>query len=794
MLKTAGTRPWICARCIRRQTPIRWKHTAPASSQALNYTPLTAGGDAPGAVHDDKTLRKIFDSPKFWKEFSQSAKSKHDGQPTGLFQNKFLHHPQGFALFAKANLRKAQTLVDKILHAKSATEYHNIVRDLDRLSDLLCRVIDLADFVRATHPSDAMQQAAGYAYSVMFEYMNVLNTTAGLATQLNVALADKEAPWSEQEKMVAEILKNDFAKSAHDLPREKKQRFVSLSQEIYDVGTRFVDQMAPQKEVVTFQSSQLKGMDPLFVKSITRWGQVSLPAIGEAATMALRSVQNEDVRKEIFMANRAASRSSIERLETLLSKRAELAKLSGYDSYAQMTLQDKMSGSPESIGMFLHGLNGQNTVDLESQLEVLKGEKNRQGLGVVEDLKPWDKEYYMAKVLSKSRSTQRSPDFLSAYFSLGTVMQGLSRLFSQLYGIRFVPHETQPGETWNPDVRRLDVISDTDGHVAVLYCDLFSRWGKSPNPAHFTLRCSRLITRGEIEEEDAHWSQHRDPQDPIFASPEEAANDGMAISKKFPNGDVMQLPTIALICDFKTQRDINKPCLLSFSEVSTLFHEMGHAIHSILGRTDFQNVSGTRCATDLAELPSILMEHFASDPTVLSLFARHYETDEPLLYEMVAEKLALDKKFDAIETDNQIILSLLDQECHSAAALDPNFNTTSIFHQLQAQYSRQPTDPPGTSWQGFFGHLFGYGSTYYSYLFDRVLARRVWQIVFMSGQQKGSVSRDGGERLKEELLKWGGGRDPWLCLSTLLEDERLRKGGEGMKLVGQWGIQGGRER
>jgi intermediate peptidase len=638
-----------------------------------------------------------------------------------------------------------------------------------------------------------MQQAASYAYSVMYDYMNVLNTTAGLATQLNIAMEDKEAPWSEQEKMVAQILKSDFAKSAHDLPPEQKQRFVSLSQEIYDVGSRFVEQMAPKKEVLTFRSSQLKGMDPLFLKSMTQWGQVTLPAIGDAATMALRSVHDEHVREEIFMANRTASRSSIRRLETLLSKRGELAKLSGYDSYAQMTLKGKMAESPESIGMFLHGLNGQNTEDLESQLQVLKGEKNRVGFGVMEELDPWDKEYYMSKVLYRSRSTQRSPDFLSSYFSLGTVMQGLSRLFSQLYGIRFVPHETQPGETWNPDVRRLDVISDTDGHVAVLYCDLFSRPGKSPNPAHFTLRCSRLIGRKEIEEE-AFWSQHRDPQDPTFSSLEDAANDGMAISKKLPNGDVKQLPTIALICDFKMQRDITKPCLLSFSEVSTLFHEMGHAIHSILGRTDFQEVSGTRCASDLSELPSILMEHFASDPTVLSLFARHYETHEPLPYEMVAEKLALDKKFDAIETDNQIILSLLDQECHSAAALDSGFDTTKLFHHLQATYSKQPTDPPQTSWQGFFGHLFGYGSTYYSYLFDRVLARRVWQIVFMSGRQKGSVSRDRGERLKENLLKWGGGREPWLCLSTLLEDERLRKGGEGMKLVGQWGIRDRRER
>lgn len=793
MFKTAATRPWIFSRCIRRPIPVRWKHTAqtPALRELEFGGPLTAGGDAPGAVHDDKTLRKIFDSSKFWKEFSQSSRTGYKGKIIGLFQNRYLTNPQGFMDFADASLRKAKRLVNKILHANTVTEYHGIVRDLDRLSDLLCRVIDLSDFVRATHPDRSMQVAATHAYSVMYGYMNVLNTTTELERQLNVAMSNTPASWSEQERMTAEILRNDFAKSGHDLTQEQRERFVSLSQEISDVGTRFGDQMEPSKQSLNFQSSQLKGMDPMFVRQFTRWGQVTLPILGDAATFALRSVQDSDVRREIFMATRTSSKRTVETLQTLLKKRAELAKLTGYSSYAEMTLQDKMAGSPEMTRTFLYGLNKQNSGGLEVQLDVLRQEKKRTGLYPedITNLDPWDKEYYMSKFFARSRSNQRAPDFLSAYFSLGTVMQGLSRLFSHLYGVRFVPHETQPGETWNSDVRRLDVISDTDGHVAVLYCDLFSRPGKSPNPAHFTLRCSRLISVEEIQE--AHLDQN-----PIFSSPEEAANDGMAFSKSLPGGGVMQLPTIALICDFKTPQDLNKPSLLSFSEVSTLFHEMGHAIHSVLGRTDFQNVSGTRCATDLAELPSILMEHFASDPSVLSLFARHHETDEPLPYAMVAEKLAMDKKFDAIDVDNQIILSLLDQECHSEAAVDPSFNTTKLYHDLQAKYSRQPTDPPGTSWQGFFGHLFGYGGTYYSYLFDRVLARRVWQTVFMSGHAEGSISRERGERFKENLLKWGGARDPWLCLSNLFEDERLLKGtwgaANGMKLVGQWGIESGK--
>jgi intermediate peptidase len=589
--------------------------------------------------------------------------------------------------------------------------------------------------------------------------------------------------WSEEEIVVAEILKKDFAKSAIDLPRAQRERFVTLSQEISEVGPDFVDSMAPEKESLTFQSSKLKGMDPMLARQFTRWGQVTLPTIGGIAAAALRSVQDEEARKEIFMASRTSSSKTLERLETLLRKRAELAKLSKYQSYSHLTLGDKMAKSPESVNQFLQALSKDNIPVAKLEMAELLKAKMSNPTAVSPILQPWDKDYYMTQILSSVRSRSRNPDFLSSYFSLGTVMQGLSRLFTRLYGIRFVPHETMPGETWNPDVRRIDIVSETDGHVAVLYCDLFSRPGKSPNPAHFTLRCSREITDAELEEAASS-------RDPLFATPEESANDGMAFSKS--SGTLKQLPTIALICDFATNNNnVNQPSLLSFTEVSTLFHEMGHAIHSILGRTSLQNVSGTRCATDFAELPSVLMEHFAADPSVLALFARHYETDQPLPYEMVAEKLALDKKFEGSDTENQIILSMVDQAYHSSLPLSPSFNTTQIYHNLQRTHGILPVDPPETSWQGFFGHLFGYGSTYYSYLFDRVLAKRVWQVVFNAGLGRGSVERENGERMKERVLKWGGGRDPWRCLAEVLDDGRVENGGEkAMGVVGSWGVKG----
>jgi intermediate peptidase len=729
-------------------------------------------------------LRSVFDHPKYWEDFSRVT-----GGPVnvGLFRNAFLKEPKGFLTFARVSLKKARGIVDKVLTASSVHEYRAIVRHLDRLSDILCRVLDMADFVRVTHPDRHTQRMASKAWDMVYQYMNELNTMTGLHDQLATAMGnpDVTAVWSEEEKAVADVLKLDFTKSAVNLPQKYRDRFVELSSKISTVGSDFVQEMAPDQPVVALPSSEFTGMDPVQARALTRNGKLYLPTLSGQAALALRTVHEPSARKLIYYASRTASRRSVDMLETLMRLRAELADLSGFESYGHLALRDRMmAGSPEAVEQFLRALAESIQPKAKEEMAELLAEK-RKTYPRATELDPWDKDYYSELVRRPLRLTGRQGDLVSHYFSLGVVMQGLSRLFTDLYGIRLIPRQPLVGETWHPDVRRLDVISDTDGHVAVLYCDLFYRADKSPNPAHFTVRCSREITESEMAEV---WEQtQEDPEMAMFANPAMAANDGMSFSQQ--GRTVKQLPTIALVCDFpQPSSQGDQPALLTFFQLETLFHEMGHAIHSILARTSFQTVSGTRCATDLAELPSTLMEYFAADPTVLAQFARHHETDEPLPYRMVAQKVRQAKRFEASDTENQIMLAMLDQALHSSQAAQPAFNSTDIFRTIQKTYSSAPVDPPGTRWQGFFGHLSGYGSTYYSYLFDRVLAQRVWEVVFASGHGGGALKRENGERLKENLLKWGGGRDPWRCLSEVLREERLADGGEkAMALVGSWG-------
>lgn len=786
MHKVLRRAPWTCARCLR----IAKRHestvaaSATASVQDNAFEPLYVQS-SPSHKTDNALLRELFNNKAATSTFAQRI--------SGLLGNQLLTSPQGFQKFAEVSVAQCKRLVDRTLAASTPDEYKAIPRDLDRLSDLLCRVIDLSDFIRNIHPSEDVVAAATASYSLTYQYMNELNTTIGLNQQLKKAwdMPEVREQWNEEEKMVAQLLIKDFAKSGIDLPDKQRQEFVSLSNEIAQVGTDFANQMDHAREHVTFSIQQLNGIDPTMVQGRNPSERVSVPVHSPPSNDIMKSANDSSTRKAMYIGERTASKRTIARLEQLILTRAQLAQLTGYSNYAQMALGDKMAKSPEAVMNFLESLNKSNKPQVQAELKALLDLKRAQSGG--ETIDPWDHTYLVNKLkqLEATKGPRTSMSRLHAsaksYFALGHVMQGLSGLFESLYGVRLVPRETAQGEIWHPDVRRLDVYTDKQEHIATMYCDLFSRPSKPRNPAHFTLLCSR-----EISEEEIRECQERN----------EPLNNGMptllganAISGKTAHH---QIPIIALVCAFPNPDHSSDPSLLSLFSVNTLFHEMGHAIHSILGRTSLQTIAGTRCATDFAELPSMLMEHFATDPTVLKTFARHWKTDAVIPDEMI-EALAKERLKGAAMTggwdnESQILMSLLDQAYHSdgpvQALSSGRYNSTSVYHDVWNKYG-SVHEPSQTAWQGFFGHLHTYGAMYYAYAFDKAIAWQVWRSLFRGGEGAGAIDRAAGERLKQEVLRFGGGKDPWLCLEGLLGEGRgvLAEGGEAAMLeVGKWGV------
>lgn len=198
----------------------------------------------------------------------------------------------------------------------------------------------------------------------------------------------------------------------------------------------------------------------------------------------------------------------------------------------------------------------------------------------------------------------------------------------------------------------------------------------------------------------------------------------------------------------------------------------------MVGRTEYQNVAGTRCATDFVELPSILMEHFLNSPTVLSLF----DIIRPTTLRQIGNHH--NDPCHSIDTYSQILLSAVDQIYHSAVVMGESFDSSTEIAKLHRTHAVIPFVPK-TSFQTQFGHLFGYGATYYSYLLDRAIASRVWHKIFANNP----LNREVGERYRSQIFQYGGGKDPWTMVSELLEAPGLEAGNENaMREVGRWKI------
>lgn len=707
-----------------------------------------------GAVSrtSSKSIKNIFDDNSYWRSInSQDANNSKIAQylfqktKTGLFKNPYLTSPDGLRQFSQVSLRQAQELLERMRNDSTENGKLTYIMNLDRLSDTLCRVIDLCEFIRSTHPDDAFVKAAQDCHEQMFEFMNVLNTDVSLCNMLKTVLNSPKisSKLSEEELKVGKILLDDFEKSGIYMNPDVREKFIQLSQEISLVGQEFINHTDyPGSNSVKISCRELdnSNVSAFLLKQLNKdvKGQnYKVPTFGYAAYALLKSCEKEQVRKKIWTALHSCSDKQIKRLNHLIKLRANLADLMHKGSYAEYQLEGKMAKNPKDVQDFILTLMNDTIDKTATELKFiaeLKAKDLKKPLATKTDeilklVRPWDRDYYTGKYLQLNPSNAPSAKEISSYFTLGNVIQGLSDLFQHIYGIKLEPAIADEGETWSPDVRRLNVISEEEGIIGIIYCDLFERSGKTSNPAHFTVCCSRQIYPNETDFSTIQLGENAD-------------------------GSFFQLPVISLVCNFAPIPIASKKslCFLQLSEVETLFHEMGHAMHSMLGRTHMQNISGTRCATDFVELPSILMEHFAKDIRILTRIGKHYETGETVEPDMLQSFMRTTNFLQNCETYSQAKMAMLDQSFHDEEVISniDNYDVVKNYQALERRLKVLVDDQ--SNWCGRFGHLFGYGATYYSYLFDRTIASKIWYALF----EDDPYSRKNGDKFKKHLLKWGG--------------------------------------
>ena len=762
---------------------------SPFVNSRRSLTTSTSHIQTSSDANEDEIV-KIFDSSDYWNKFNQQQSSDKTAsnqtasifdslnfnssrqKSVGLFSNPYLTSPKGLKRFAEESLDRARALTNHMIEDQSEKSMKSYIKELDRLSDMLCRVIDLCEFVRAAHPNSSFVKAAEQCHAQLFEHMNVLNTSKPLFVKLQKVLYDGKLgirkTLSQEEISVGELLYSDFKKSGIDMDDATGEQFVQLSSYIATAGQEFNNNITiPQSNSIKIEPSEWEEGDinPECSKSISHGfdGSLTIPIYGHLPFELLRSCPNKIIRQKIWVALHSVPENQTALLTSLLSCRAILAKLMGCNNYAEYALQDKMARNSNNVVGFLRGLINDLQPEVLKELKMLykyfppgSVKENPTSEELVNSIRPWDREYLLTKHILAQKSSQNED--ITQYFSLGTVVSGLSKLFHSIYGIKLIPQKLKPGEVWSSSVRRFDAVSDKDGKVGIMYLDLLHRVGKTPHPAHFTVCCSRMLDNAEL-----------DSKDPFNLSLPTTSTVETVVQK----GKTYQLPVISLVCNYYGNKNNSGIICLTLEQVATLFHEMGHAMHSMLGRTALHNVSGTRCQTDFVELPSILHETFARDERVLASFGRHYETGKPVPTQLVRKHLESDRLLTYCETFGQVKMALLDQLYHGAGncdVTDEAFDALGLYHQLESNLAILADTK--SSWPGKFGHLYSYGALYYSYLLDRAISAKVWSNLF----QEDPFSREAGEKFKNEVLRWGGSRDPWVCLSKLLNAKELAKG------------------
>ncbi|CAG9863414.1 unnamed protein product [Phyllotreta striolata] len=612
----------------------------------------------------------------------------------GLFGVPDLTSAEGFNVIENKCIDNTNSLISEALSNENGDR---MVEIFDNMSDSLCQVADLAEFIRLAHPDQNYRRAAEAACCAVSGVVEKLNTNLSLYTALKNAVTSlQNEGHTKTEKHVGELFLFDFEQCGIHLPKDDRNRVVALTDEILSLGQQFVANSSTPRLINKYNL-------PTNVRNILNSDGDTIVVSGLytdsvdpiAREMAYKIFLHPDPQQEYI-------------LNKMLSSRYELAKLCGFSTFSHRALKGSICKYPEQVMTFLTKLSrdiwDKSNKDFEC-MNKMKASENKSNGPVM----PWDVPYFTHK--AKKDWFRVSTKEYSPYFSLGACMDGLSTVFNALYGVQLINSDISAGETWSPDVYKLSVIHESEGLLGHIYCDFYERSEKPNQDCHFTIRGGRYLSNGTYQQ-----------------------------------------PIVVLMLNLPTPR-WSSPSLLSPSMVDNLFHEMGHAMHSMLARTKYQHVSGTRCSTDFAEVPSILMEYFASDRRVLKKFARHFQTQQPMSEDMLHRLCASKRLFTASETQLQIFYAVIDQKYHGMHPLSGT--TTEVLANTQKDFYCLPY-VPNTAWQLRFSHLVGYGAKYYSYLVSRALAYSIWKQYF----ERDPFSRENGQKYREECLSHGGGKHP----------------------------------
>lgn len=649
---------------------------------------------------------------------TQKFNTKHDTAPFSHIKN------EDFMPAFKEAIEKARKEIDDIVNNPEEPTFENTIEAMSYSGYMLDRVSSIFFNLHSAETNDEMQQIAQEVSPLLSEFGNDIRLNKDLFDKVK-AVYDKKNTLTltpEQETLLDKKYKS-FSRNGANLPEEKKTRLREIDKELSKLSLQFGENVLKETNAFQLHITDEKDLSGLPEGAIEAAREQAKSADKDGWVFTLDHpsyvpfmtyADNRELRKKLALAfgakgfnkNEYDNREIVIKIARL---RHERANLLGYKTHADFVLEERMAESPEKVKSFLNDLL--EKAKPAAQREFAQLTQFAKELDGLEKLEKWDGAYYSEKL--KQKLFNLDDEKLKPYFKLENVLNGAFIIAGKLFGLKFA--EVTDIDKYHKDVTTYEVKDENDNLVAVFYADFFPRKGKR-NGAWMTSYKDQFVKDGANER-----------------------------------------PHVSIVCNF-TKPTETKPSLLTFNEVTTLFHEFGHALHGMLANTTYPSLSGTSVYWDFVELPSQVMENWCYEPEALALFAHHYQTGEMIPMEYI-EKIKESASFlEGMATMRQLSFGMLDMGWHGQ---DPNgIDDVKGFEIEQFASTQLYPDVPENAMSTAFSHIFqgGYASGYYSYKWAEVLDADAFEFF----KEKGIFDKETASKFKENILSKGGTEHPML--------------------------------
>jgi len=622
-------------------------------------------------------------------------------------------------------IERAEAALDEVASCShDKLTFNNTVAALDDLSYDIGLTANRLGLIKETSTNAALREAATDAAKVLSEWTVGLDYREDVYRTVNAYAKTLPKLAGEEEKLLREVLR-DYRRAGLGLPKEQRDEVERLRKELTKLMTDFESNITKVQQPVKFTRADLDGVPESFL------GQPGIKTGDDEYTVmanvtfhyitVLDNAKKEATRQKLAaIQNNLARAENVPLLQKILALRDTIAAKLGYASWADYVIEPKMAKNAATAREFLLKLKSGLQPKFAAELEEYRTIKVKETGDANAKIQVWDWRYF-SNQLKKEKYTVDAEQ-LRVYFPYEKVLQGMFDVYEGIFGLKI--RRLDAPTKWVEDLQLFGVAdAETGEPLGLFYLDMFPREGKYNHFAQFPL----------IE------------------------------GKRLPGGQY-QRPTVALICNFPPPSG-DKPSLLSHADVETLFHEFGHALHSILTRARFSRFSGTSVPRDFVEAPSQMLENWVWDKKVLDSFAADYRDPSKKIPKEILARLK-EAKLATVGTfyRRQLSFALLDLALHTDIKGGAQQDAVKVSNDILSDVFLPV--PPDTAFVAYFGHLMGYDAGYYGYAWADAIAADMATVFEKS--PRGYADARAGRRLRDEIYAPGDSRDVTASIEKFL--------------------------